>query len=121
MDFKNYSTSYISVLENTYNNICLNDIYDRLLTLRTLKELSNSRENDLNDKLNDLQLKKKSSLKSEFEILSIDNEINVINKDIKKLTKINEDSCSGLEKTNELMKHYVDQIRTILLELSSDV
>ena len=48
MDLKNYSTSYIRVLENTYSNICLNDIYDRLLTLRTLKELSNSRNKDLN-------------------------------------------------------------------------
>ena len=121
MDLKNYSTSYIRVLENTYSNICLNDIYDRLLTLRTLKELSNSRNKDLNEKLNHLQSKKKSSLKSEFEMLSIENEINVINKDIKKLTKINEYSCNGLEKTNDLMKHYVDQIRTILLELSSDI
>jgi|TARA_B100000085_G_scaffold285523_1_gene321876 hypothetical protein len=121
MDLKNYSTSYIRVLENTYSNICLNDIYDRLLTLRTLKELSNSRNKDLNEKLNHLQSKKKSSLKSEFEMLSIENEINVINKDIKKLTKINEDSCNSLEKTNDLMKHYVDQIRTILLELSSDI
>ena len=120
MDLKNYSTSYIRVLENTYSNICLNDIYDRLLTLRTLKELLNSRNKDLNEKLNHLQSKKKS-LKSEFEMLSIENEINVINKDIKKLTKINEDSCNSLEKTNDLMKHYVDQIRTILLELSSDI
>ena len=119
MSPKNYSESYISVLKNTYNNICLDDIYDRLITLRTLKVHSEITLKKLKDKLSDLKRKKGSSLKSEFEMLSIENDTNVVNKDIKILIEINKESCVDLEKINELIKHYVTQLRTIL-EISSD-
>jgi len=118
MSPKNYSESYISVLENTYNNICLDDIYDRLITLRTLKGHSEITLKELKCKLRDLKRKKSSSLKSDFEMLSIENDTNVVNKDIKILIEINKESCIDLEKTKELIKHYINQLRSILLEIS---